>query len=701
MSDVSITFDGDMTKLNRQIQQMANEGKKAAKDIKEPFDKILEADKKVERSMSNIAKSIASAATPSQALAQVFDGIEGIFDTSLAVGGAVAVGMALNQALNDAAKGADRYFDQVAKSIGKPFEATQSNIDRMNASIEEMAGDIADDGLFERLIFGNQKEELLESEAKALEMAKQIVALKKEAESGHAVDMGFRRNRVAAMKAVEDDGTIEGGERSKRAKEEAQQLELQIKQVEELQAAEERLKAVQMDRTATDITRQNQKALYDQVVERHKAERDALNEQILGARERRDLEQDLYMQSQRHAMEQLGFMSEREKLELALEQSGERLDMLADSRAAKETEINAALLDQAKIKQQLEAFEKAEVDASANISRLLLERKQIGKSDLDQQRFRLTLLQSEADALEMNLDGNKNKEALERKLNEIAEERLALKEAERMEEEKLRDIAHQRIQMAENDPYIRAKNEAQWAQEEAERVEARPDASESEKAAARLKAAQATRGFIDAAVSAGPSLGDVANSDPTSIRNLRRSANRGGLDRASQARQAQARYALADAQYARDPYGAGRDRSERTRRQAQIQEDQATGNLDRRLSADEAERLREMSPQEYNNERRKRIAEREEASRERQRSKERDQWERENPIDAKKKREGKKYDKSKEPGSPGHEGEHGPESEMPGSGKDGQNVSPAAAALGRIEAILGRVEPKIPMNILG
>lgn len=695
MSDVSIKFDGDWSALNQKVAQIAGVGRKTAEAVQKPFDQILESEKRVERSMGSLTKSIAAAATPAEALAGIFDNLENSINGSLAVGVAAAIGMALNQALNEAAKGMEAFSSKIEKAMKAPFEGTTAELDRMRSVIDDLASDKQDDGLFERLIFGGQKEELIASQEKALELAQRLVALKKEAESGEALTQSSRRTRADRLKFGDyDTNTFAGAEDKMRANEEASWIELQLKQYEELKKAQAEYDKLLQDKTSTEMAKANYAGILEQVKERQQLEADSLENDIRAARERRSLDRELADQQRQNAIEQLAFMTEREKLHMNLEHAEKNLNILLDSRAAKEEEIKNAKFAQLKAAADLEAWALKELGTYADITKIQLERQQIGKSALDQQQFRVRMLETEAAELEGVADKAKE---YEQKLTQLAEERLKLKEAEREEEEKLRSIQQERIQMAERDPYLRAQNEANWAQERANEIASRPGASESEKQQANLDAEIARQGMLNAATGLAPSLSQIAGTDPDSMEALSRAANRGGLSPYMDARQAQARYALAEAQRAQAPYDpAARARSAKTKRQADIQSAQAKGLVGR--DALELQKLRDMDDNEFQDEIDNRTNRAEQKAREAEKTAAEERDAQDHPLDA--------YKKENKIGTGEEEPEEDPKRvgahEMAAAEK-GEKSDPMQDILNKVSNIdsnLAKIEPKLPQHVL-
>jgi len=97
-----------------------------------------------------------------------------------------------------------------------------------------------------------------------------------------------------------------------------------------------------------------------------------------------------------------------------------------------------------------------------------------------------------------------------------------------------------------------------------------------------------------------PGTAAVAGTGTASMQSLSRAANTGGLNDAARASQSQAKLALADAQRAKDPFGASnRARADSMTRQAEIQGLQATDVLPDVLDAGEAERLRNLSAADF------------------------------------------------------------------------------------------------------
>ncbi|HEY5706319.1 MAG TPA: hypothetical protein VIS96_12160 [Terrimicrobiaceae bacterium] len=543
------------------------------------MEKLLENEKRVERALGNLAGGLAKAQSPADGVVGVLDNLENMFRGPALVGGALAIGVALNKALSDAAKGANEFSANVEKMLAKPaFDATVEDVERMREQLESLQADADNDPLFEKWIFGGQKEQQLESVRQAIEQAAGFV------KQAHLRDMGEQLADSLSMLGI-------AGATASDRKEDAQWISQRLRQAEELQ---------QVIRKGGEQEIIIQRDIFSSVVQRHEFENKALEQQLAKERDKKQLDTDLQELATQHAYQLMGLYSDREKIELQIVHAEEKHALLLGSRAATEKEVNDSLVEQYRLKHELVQLEGKELDSLAAAEKSRLERSVLGKSEIEQQLVLTRMAEQEARGAAELADTAEERQKAEEALTKAAEQRVKLAQMERDEAKKLRDIAYERLQLETADPFEQAQNALARAKREAGITSARADATPSEKAQANLEVLRAQQGLLVAAGGEGPSVEQVAASGMPQIGALRREANRGYLNDAARAQQAMAKREFASALRARDPYGARtRERTDRMTRQADIQALQSQDVLDDTLEAGEAARLRKLSDKDF------------------------------------------------------------------------------------------------------
>ena len=213
----------------------------------------------MERSLGNMVNGLARAQSAAEGIVGVLDNLENTFRTPIWVGGAAAIGLALNQALEGAARGASRFSDSVEEMLSKStFDATIESVQGMREQMKGLEAQARDASLFEKWIFGGQKEQQLQEVQRAIEQA-----------------AGFARNaRIQDMNEALTDSLaglgIAGANASGR-EEDADLIQQRFRQTQELRKAEEDLQRVISKGGTEEII--IQRDIFAAVVQRHEFER--------------------------------------------------------------------------------------------------------------------------------------------------------------------------------------------------------------------------------------------------------------------------------------------------------------------------------------------------------------------------------------------------------------------------------------------